>query len=394
MANLLAQALSQYFYIKPGLTSWTTQLCCFEVPKHANLLYVLGGVLLFALCLQILTGLSMAIHYLPSAANAFESINELMRKFKYGWLVRSAHVNGASLFFCVLYFHIFKAVYYRSYIGSRKLVWVIGIAMYVLVLCTSFMGFVLPWGQLSYWAAVVITNFVEAVPAAGKWIKLFVLGGVNVRDPMLKRFFVFHCFVPFVILFLAVLHVVLVHLATQNSPVPNRLPLHDSCVKMFPFFALKDVMFVFVYLLVLCFLCLVAPNTFLSRHNYTPANYYVTPTDIKPEWYFLPYYSVLRGFESKLFGVFAVMSALVFMVLLPYTHENLSSSVFESFYKLSATVLFLSFFCLGIVGAFEFGFYSDLVLKLCTTWCLVFFLCPFASRCWRELKLKILKQSW
>ncbi|WGS83574.1 MAG: cytochrome b N-terminal domain-containing protein [Candidatus Hodgkinia cicadicola] len=371
--------------------NWIAQLSCFEVPRHANLLYVLGGVLLFALCFQILTGLSMAIHYLPTTASAFESINEFVRKFKYGWLVRSAHANGASLFFCALCFHVFRAVYYRSYIGSRKLVWMVGSAMYILALSISFMGLVLPWGQLSYWAAVVITNFVEAVPAAGKWIKLLVLGGFNIRDATLKRFFVFHCFLPFVVLFLAVLHVVLVHLATQNSPIPNRLPLYNSFVRMFPFFALKDTAFVFGYLLAICFLCLVVPNAFLNRHNHNPTNYYVTPTDIKPEWYFLPYYSVLRGFDSKPLGVVSVVSVLVFMVLLPYTHESLPSVVFKSFYKLFATALFLSFSCLGILGVFELGRYSDLVAKLCTAWCFAFSLCPFANTCWRKLKLEIFK---
>lgn len=206
-----------------------------------------------------------------------------MRRFKYGWLVRNAHVNGASLIFCALYAHMFRAMYYRSYIGKRRRVWLVGSAIYVLMMCVSFIGYVLPWGQLSYWAAVVITNFINAIPLIGRWLKLFVLGAHAVRDPLLRRFFVFHCFLPFVLFFLAVFHVALVHNSGQNDVISNRTPAIGSRVNMFPVYVLKDLVLVGLYSLILCALCLAFPNVFSNKLNYEPADFYNTPADIKPE---------------------------------------------------------------------------------------------------------------
>ncbi len=197
--------------------------------------------------------------------------------------MRDVHVNGASLIFCALYVHMFRAMYYRSYIGKRRGVWLVGSAMYVLVMCISFIGCVLPWSQLSYWAAVVVTNFIDAIPLIGKWLRLFVLGGHSVRDSLLKRFFVFHCFLPFVLLFLAVLHVVLVRNSGQSNTVSNRTFAVGSRVSMFPVYVLKHLVFVGFHLLILCVLCLAFPGVFSNKLNYEPADFYNAPADVKPE---------------------------------------------------------------------------------------------------------------
>ncbi|AIC63902.1 Cytochrome b [Candidatus Hodgkinia cicadicola] len=366
-----------------------THLLAFKVPKRANLLYAIGGVLLFSVLLQILTGVSIAIHYVPVLSKAFVSVNMFMRKFKYGWLVRSAHANGASLMFCALYTHMFRSVYYRSFVGKRRRVWLVGSAIYVLVMCISFMGYVLPWGQLSYWAAVVITNFIHAIPLVGKWLRLFVLGGQSVRDPLIKRFFVFHCFLPFVLLFLVVVHIALVHISGQNDVIPNRAFAVGARVNMFPVYALKDLVLVGLYLLILCALCLAFPSAFSNKLNYEPADFYNTPADIKPEWYFMHYYSVLRVFESKLAGVFVTGLTLLFVAALPYTHEDLSSDVLKVLYKPSVVVLFLSFALLGILGALRLSYWLTVLARVCVCVYFLFFLWPVFARSMRLVALNL-----
>ncbi|AHL30940.1 MAG: putative cytochrome b [Candidatus Hodgkinia cicadicola] len=361
----------------------------FKVPKRANLLYAIGGVLLFGVLLQILTGVSMAIHYVPALSKAFVSVNMFMRKFKYGWLVRSAHANGASLMFCALYAHMFKAMYYRSYVGRRRRVWLVGSAIYALIMCISFMGCVLPWSQLSYWAAVVATSFINATPLVGKWLRLFVLGGHSVRDLLLKRFFVFHCFLPFALLFFVVLHVALVHASGQNDVVSNRVFAVSSRVNMFPVFVLKDLVFVGLYLLILCALCLAFPSVFSNKLNYEPADFYNTPADIKPEWYFMHYYSVLRVFESKLAGVFVTSLTLLFVVALPYIHEDLSSDTLKDLYKPGVVVLFLSFALLGILGAMRPSYWLAALARACVCVYLSFFLWPVIARLTRVIALSL-----
>ncbi|AUG33944.1 Cytochrome b [Candidatus Hodgkinia cicadicola] len=361
----------------------------FKVPKRANFLYAIGGVLLFGVLLQILTGVSIAIQYTPVVSEAFVSVWMFMRKFKYGWLVRTAHANGASLIFCALYAHMFRAMYYRSYTGERRGAWLVGSVIYVLMMCISFIGYVLPWGQLSYWAAVVITNFINAIPLIGKWLKLFVLGGHAVRGSLLKRFFAFHCFLPFVLFFLAVVHVVLVHNSGQSDIVSNRMPAISSRANMFPVYLLKDLVCVGAYLLILCALCLAFPNVFSNKLNYEPADFYNTPADIKPEWYFMHYYSVLRIFESKLAGVFVTSLTLLLIVVLPYIHEDLFSDALKDLYKPSVVVLFLSFALLGILGALRLNYWLAVLAKLCVCVCLSFFLWPVIARLTRVLAVAL-----
>ncbi|XXM90171.1 cytochrome b N-terminal domain-containing protein [Candidatus Hodgkinia cicadicola] len=380
-SGLLSKLLSCFLCRQVGARAWIkSHFMLFAVPKHASLLYALGGVLLFGLLLQIITGISMAIHYVPVMSEAFMSVNLFVRNFKYGWLVRSAHINGASLLFCVLYAHMFRAVYYRSYVGNRRIVWLIGSIAYILIMCISFMGYVLPWGQLSYWAAVVIANVIGSVPLVGKWMRLFVLGGYSVRDALLKRFFVFHCVLPFVLFFLITMHVALVHFAGQNDLAVSRLPVASARINIFPVYALKDFICVCVYLLVLAALCLVFPDVFSNRLNFEPADFYNTPADIKPEWYFMHYYSLLRIFESKLTGICLVALTLTLIALLPYTHEELSSVNFEKLYRPCVVGLFASFVILGVLGTVRLSYWSVVLAKLCVLGYFSFFLWPVAAR--------------
>ncbi|XXM93389.1 MAG: cytochrome b N-terminal domain-containing protein [Candidatus Hodgkinia cicadicola] len=375
-----------------GISAWIrAHFVRFKVPKRINLLYTLGGVLLFAIALQILTGISMAIHYVPVITKAFVSVNVIMRKFKYGWLVQNAHANGASLIFCALYIHIFKAIYYRSYVGARCAVWIIGSVMYILIMCVSFIGYILPWGQLSYWAAVVITNVISSVPLAGKWLKLLALGGYAVRDSLLKRFFVFHCFLPFALVSLTLVHLALVHSSGQNDLISNRVPAKNARANMFPVYALKDLVSICAYLLLLCLLCLVFPNALSNNLNYEPADFYNTPADIKPEWYFMQYYSVLRVFESKLAGVFAIWLTLMLIMLLPYTHKELPLSSLRALYRAHVILLFLSFIVLGALGALHLNRWLIALAKLCIISYFSFFLWPALVRIMRLLALSLIK---
>ncbi|XNX62346.1 MAG: cytochrome b N-terminal domain-containing protein [Candidatus Hodgkinia cicadicola] len=263
--------------------------------------------------------------------------------------------------------------------------------IYVLLLLTAFLGSVLPWGQTSYWSAVVITNFVDAIPFFGPVLKLLTLGSFSVGDSTLKRFFVFHCILPFTILLLVVLHITLVHIQGQINPVGIKQPLPKSVTSAYPKFVLKDVMATTAFLFVLCVLCLLTPNLLTNSSNYAPADYLSTPSNIRPEWYFLPYFSILKAFESKTFGMFAVIATTLFAVFLPFTHDKLSPNSLSAAYKPASVLVFLSLFTMSSLGRFKPTVLTSIISKLCTFWYFGFFLLPPISRLISKLKLLLLR---
>ncbi|PIM95399.1 cytochrome b [Candidatus Hodgkinia cicadicola] len=354
----------------------TSHLIKFQVPKHANWLYTTGFSLIFIFMLQIASGISIAVHYKPSIRLAFLSIHRTERLFKYGWLVRNLHVCGSSVLFLLLYLHIFKGIYYKSYYGSKKILWLTGSIIYLIIILIGFFGSVLSWSQMSYWAAVVITNFVGSIPIIGKFLRLILLGGYTVGDSTLRRFFVFHCIFPFICLTFIIIHLLLVHIKGQTSPIANRLPISNSFEDMYPNFIAKNIIACTIMVFVMYVLCLIYPNIILNKLSYIPADYYSTPTDIEPEWYFLPYYSILKTFESKMLGITSITLLLFSLIFIPYIYNIELPNIKTRTYRLHTITAFISLILLGLIGKCRYTKLISKLSKACVLWYLGFFSLP------------------
>ncbi|PIM95324.1 cytochrome b [Candidatus Hodgkinia cicadicola] len=358
----------------------TSHLIKFQVPKHANWLYTTGFSLIFIFILQIASGISIAVHYKPSTRLAFLSIHRTERLFKYGWLVRNLHVCGSSALFLLLYLHIFKGIYYKSYYGSKKMLWLTGSIIHLIIILIGFFGSVLSWSQMSYWAAVVITNFVGSIPIIGKFLRLILLGGYTVGDSTLRRFFVFHCVFPFICLTFIMIHLLLVHIKGQTSPIANRLPISNSFEDMYPNFIAKDIITCIVILFIMYVLCLICPNIILNKLSYIPADYYSTPTDIEPEWYFLPYYSILKTFESKMLGITSIILLLSSLIFIPYIYNIELPNITTRTYRLHTITAFISLILLGLIGKCRYTKLISKLSKACVLWYFGFFSLPLIIR--------------
>ncbi|MBF0426856.1 MAG: cytochrome b N-terminal domain-containing protein [Magnetococcales bacterium] len=327
----------------------------YPTPKNLNYWWNFGSLALFVLIIQLATGLFLAMHYKPDAAKAFDSVEHIMRDVNWGWLLRYLHANGATFFFVMVYTHILRGMYYGSHRKPREILWWFGVIIFFVLMATAFMGYVLPWGQMSYWGASVITNLLSAVPVAGEELVVWVWGGFSVGDPTLNRFFVLHFLLPFVVLGLVVVHLWALHAVHSNNPDGIDLE-HKDTIPFHPFFTIKDLYGVGVFLIVFCIFVFYAPNFFLEPDNYIEANPMQTPAHIVPEWYFLPFYAILRSIDflgpySKFAGVIAMGGAIAILFLLPF----LDRSPARSFrYRPVSRVLFWIFvvnsFILGWVG--------------------------------------------
>ncbi|MFP3018931.1 MAG: cytochrome bc complex cytochrome b subunit [Candidatus Hodgkinia cicadicola] len=331
---------------------------------------------MLGLCLQILSGISLAVHYEPSASSAFHCLNRMARSRELGWLLRSCHHVGASLTFGAMYGHLFKNVYCRSYSFGREGPWVVGTLAFMLTMLTGFLGSVLPWGQISYWAAVVSSNFVEVVPFIGKSLKAILLGGTNVSDATIKRFFVFHCILPFGIIALATIHILLVHAKGQLYYSKCQLPVKRVYVPMHPTYTIKAFRACLLYLLVLFSICTLIPDVFTNKTNYYPASYLVTPSNVKPEWYFMPFFAMLKAFDSKSVGILCVISSFVFLMALPFVYKNVPFWQSIKSYRTSVSIVSLCFVCLTLLGEFTRTKWTALASKACIYSSWVFFLWP------------------
>lgn len=321
-------------------------------PSPSNLSYVwsFGIFALVCLGIQIVTGLFLAMHYSPDVNLAFGSVEHIMRDVNYGWLIRYTHANGASLFFAVVYIHLFRGLYYSSFAQPRQFLWISGVIILFLMIATAFLGYVLPWGQMSFWAATVITNLVSAIPVVGGSIVVWLWGGYAINNATLTRFYTLHFLMPFVLLAVVVIHILLLHEFGSNNPIG--VDFYPDTAPFTPYYASKDLYAVVLFFIVFGIFLYFAPNLLGHPDNYIPANPLVTPNHIVPEWYFLPFYAILRSVPSKLGGVIAFVGAIVLLAFVPVLLEGEIRSLK---YRLFSTPLFFLFvlicLTLGWIGS-------------------------------------------
>jgi ubiquinol-cytochrome c reductase cytochrome b/c1 subunit len=293
-------------------------LMAFPTPKNLNYWWTFGGILAVMLVLQIVTGIVLAMHYVPHETMAFNSVEHIMRDVNYGWLLRYAHSNGASFFFIAVYIHIFRGLYYGSYKAPREVLWILGVIIYLLMMATGFLGYTLPWGQMSFWGATVITNFFTAIPVVGESITQWLWGSFAVDNSTLQRFFSLHYLLPFVIAGVVVLHIWALHVPGNNNPLGIDVKGPQDTVAFHPYYTMKDGFGIVVFILVLAAFVFFLPNALGHTDNYIPANRLVTPNHIVPEWYYLPFYAILRSVPSKLLGVILLFGAIFVWAFLPW----------------------------------------------------------------------------
>ena len=295
----------------------------YPTPRNLNFWYTFGGILTFMLAMQIVTGIVLAMHYVPSADFAFGSVEQrIMREVNYGWLIRYLHANGASMFFLAVYIHMFRGLYYGSYKAPREILWILGVLIYLLMMATAFFGYVLPWGQMSFWGATVITSLFSAIdqviPNLGTAITHWLWGDFAVGDATLNRFFSLHYLLPFVIAGVVGLHIWALHVPGNNNPLGISVKGPADTVPFHPYYTVKDGFYLTLFVLVFMGFVFFAPNFFGNPDNYIQANPLVTPTDIVPEWYLLPFYAMLRSVPQKLIGVLVLAGAILTLLFVPW----------------------------------------------------------------------------
>ncbi|AIK96733.1 cytochrome b N-terminal domain-containing protein [Candidatus Odyssella acanthamoebae] len=336
----------------PIFTLVNHELRDYPTPKNLSYAWNFGSLAGIMLVIMILTGVFLAMHYVPNTQLAFDSVERIMREVNYGWLIRYLHMNGASMFFIVVYIHIFRGLYYGSYKSPRELLWIIGVVILLLMMATAFMGYVLPWGQMSFWGATVITNLFSAFPVVGESIVSWLWGGFSVDNPTLNRFFALHYLLPFLIVGVSILHLVALHQFGSNNPLGIDRKGPEDSIPFHPYYTIKDAFGLSVFLLVYMYFVFFAPNFFGEPDNYIPADPLVTPPHIVPEWYFLPFYAILRSIPDKLSGVIAMFGAIIVLFILPFLDKHpVRSAKFRPYYRIAFWLLMLDCLILGWVGA-------------------------------------------
>ena len=324
----------------------------YPTPRNLNYWWNFGSLAGFFLLVQIITGVILSMHYTAHVDHAFDSIEHIMRNVNHGWLIRYIHMNGASFFFIVVYIHIFRGLYYGSYKAPRELLWWLGIIILLLMMATAFMGYVLPWGQMSFWGATVITNLFSAIPLIGDNITQWLWGGYSVDNPTLSRFYTLHFLLPFLIVGVVVLHIVALHTHGSNNPLGiDRKGPQDS-IPFHPFYTIKDLFGLSFALTIFFAVVFFAPDFLGHPDNYIPADPLKTPAHIVPEWYFLPFYAILRAIPDKLGGVIAMFSAIFVLFLLPWLDTSkVRSATFRPVYKILFWIFLVDAIVLGWVGS-------------------------------------------
>jgi ubiquinol-cytochrome c reductase cytochrome b subunit len=336
----------------PIFTMINKEYAVFPTPKNFNYFWNFGALATVQLVVMIATGILLAMHYVPNADMAFGSVQAIMRDVNYGWLLRYIHANGATMFFIVVYVHIFRGLYYGSYKYPRELLWMLGVVILLLMMATAFMGYVLPWGQMSFWGATVITNLFSAIPVVGNAITTWLWGGFSVGDPTLNRFFALHYLLPFVLLGVIGLHVAALHITGSNNPLGIDVKGPQDTVPFHPYYTTKDSVGIAVFFLIYAGFVFFAPNFFMAPDNYIPANPLQTPAEIVPEWYFLPFYAILRSVPNKLGGVTLMFASILVLFVLPWLDTSkVRSARFRPMYRPFIFVLVVALFALGEVGA-------------------------------------------
>lgn len=335
----------------PVFTFLNKELVEYATPKNLNYFWNFGSLAGITLVVMIATGIFLAMHYTPHVDYAFNSVEHIMRDVNYGWLIRYIHMNGASIFFLVVYIHIFRGLYYGSYKSPRELLWIMGVIILLLMMATAFMGYVLPWGQMSFWGATVITNLFSVIPFVGDSIVQLLWGGFSIDNPTLNRFFALHYLLPFLIIGVVVLHLVALHMFGSNNPLGVEKKTKEDTVPFHPYYTVKDLFGLGVLITIWGFFVFFAPNFFGEPDNYIAADPLVTPQHIVPEWYFLPFYAILRSVPDKAMGVVLMFSAILVLFVLPWLDTSpVRSSRFRPLYKYIFWLLVAACLALGWAG--------------------------------------------
>jgi ubiquinol-cytochrome c reductase cytochrome b/c1 subunit len=324
----------------------------FPNPRNLNYWWTFGGILSFMLVAQIVTGIILVMHYTPQSHLAFASIEHIMRDVNYGWLIRYAHANGASMFFIALYIHMFRGLYYGSYKEPREVLWLLGCLIYLLTIATAFLGYVLPWGQMSFWGATVITSLFSAVPFVGDTVTTWLWGGYAVDNATLNRFFSLHYLLPFMIAGVVVLHIWSLHVPGSNNPMGIEPKSDKDTLPFHPYFTIKDGFALVCFLVFYAWFVFYVPNYLGHADNYIEANPMQTPAHIVPEWYYLPFYAILRSIPSKLGGTTAMFAAVLVIAFIPWLDTSrVKSAAYRPLYRLFFWLFVICCILLGYMGS-------------------------------------------
>ena len=324
----------------------------YPTPRNLNYWWNFGAILTFMLVAQIATGIVLAMHYTPDASVALNSTEYIMRDVNYGWLLRYLHANGASLFFFAVYIHLFRGLYYGSYKEPREVLWILGVIILLLMIAAAFMGYVLPWGQMSFWAATVITNLFSAIPLVGKTITTWLWGGFSVDNPTLNRFYSLHYLLPFMIAGVVVLHIWALHVPGNGNPTGVSVKSKEDTVAFHPYYTAKDLFGLTVFLVLFAWVVFYIPNFLGHADNYVAANPLKTPPHIVPEWYFLPFYAILRAIPNKLFGVIALFAAIAVLFFVPWLDTSrVRSATYRPLYRQFFWIFVIDAIGLGYIGS-------------------------------------------
>jgi ubiquinol-cytochrome c reductase cytochrome b/c1 subunit len=370
-------AIGRWFESRlPVMGLMHSSFVAYPTPKNLNYWWTFGAILSFMLVAQILTGVVLAMHYTPNTALAFDSVEHIMRDVNWGWLIRYLHSNGASMFFLAVYIHIARGMYYGSYKAPREILWILGVVIFLLMMATAFMGYVLPWGQMSFWGATVITNLFSAIPFVGDYITTWLWGGYSVDNPTLNRFFSLHYLLPFMIAGVVGLHVWALHVVGQNNPAGVDIKdVEKDSVPFTPYATMKDSVGIAVFLILYMWFVFFIPNYLGDADNYINANPLQTPPHIVPEWYFLPFYAILRAIPSKLGGVIFMFGAIAMLVFLPWLDTSrVRSAVYRPVFKILFWVFIACVIGLGYLGSQPPEGGAVLAARILTAYYFIYFL--------------------
>ncbi len=377
----------------------------YPTPKNLNYWWNFGSLALTALIIMIATGIFLVMNYTPHTSMAFDSVERIMRDVNYGWLLRYLHANGASMFFIVVYIHMFRNLYYGSYRAPRELLWFLGLFIYLAMMATGFLGYVLPWGQMSFWGATVITNLFSAIPFVGEYVVTWLWGGFSVDNPTLNRFFSLHYLLPFVLFALVALHLWALHVVKSNNPAGIEIKSEEDTIPFHPYYTIKDLFGIGVFMIILLAFVFWAPNFFGEPDNYIEANPMVTPPHIVPEWYYLPFYAILRAFTAdaiiyipfgwlfispKLAGVIAMFGAIIILFFLPWLDTSpVKSAKYRPIFKQFFWIFVIDVIILGYCGAKSptdelFGIKLEIVSQVATAYYFMHFIVLTPLLGWME----------
>ena len=346
-------AFAKWFHERlPVMDMVKGQALDFPTPKNLNYWWTFGGILAVMLVVQLVTGIVLVMHYTPHVDMAFASVEHIMRDVNSGWMLRYMHANGASMFFIAVYIHIFRGMYYGSYKAPREVLWMIGVLIYLVMMATAFMGYVLPWGQMSFWGAKVITNLFSAIPFVGDSITTLLWGGYSVDNPTLNRFFSLHYLLPFVLAALVGLHIWALHVPGNNNPTGVSVKSSQDTLPFHPYYTMKDAFAIVVFLMFYALWVFFSPNFLGHAINYQEANPLVTPAHIVPEWYYLPFYAILRAIPDKLGGVIAMFASILILFALPWLDTSrVRSGTYRPIFKQFFWIFVIVCVILGFAGS-------------------------------------------